>query len=539
MTKNQKTVLIVDGCWEDRENYRHYLQQDEEYTYRILQTELAQKALEMCEESLPEAILLNYILPDMTGLEFIQRLKVQLGYDDLPVVILIALGNEEIAITALKSGAKDYLIKEEINQNNAVRLRLAVCKVIEQSRLISQLKRTAEFTTVNRLLQEELTQHQRTEAALRESEKRFRLFADNLEAIIWIATPDSSQNFYVNKAYEKIWGRSCQSLRHHPKSWIEAVHPEDRKRVIAKLEQQKNGLLTNIEFRIIQPDGSFRWIWDRGFPILDEQGELNYYAGIAEDITERKQAEAEIRHLNETLELRVMERTSQLQTANNELEAFTYSVSHDLRAPLRSMQGFAEALAEDYGELLDELGHEYINRIINSARRLENLIEDLLAYSRLSRADLYLQPVNLDNVMFEVINLLENEISAKQAQVRIESPLPIVVAHRQTLARVITNLLSNALKFVQFGVQPQVLVWAEYQNQELIRLWVRDNGIGIKPEHSERIFRVFERLHGIERYPGTGIGLAIVRKGVERMGGCVGVESLPGQGSSFWIELKL
>lgn len=522
MTQNQRTVLIVDDCLSDRETYRRYLLQDEQYIYRILEVESAHQALELCQQGLPDVILLNFMLPDMTVLEFLNLLRNQIGSSDLPVVLLTSQTNEEAAVAALKIGAKDYLIKGKIN---TVYFRLAIRKVIEQTSLMLELKRSQQ------LLQEKLAEHQRTEAAL-------RLFADNLEAIIWISTPDSSQNFYISPAYEKIWHRPCYTLQKHPQSWIESVHPDDRKLVFAKLEQQKNGLFTNIEFRIRRPDGSIRWIWDRGFPIRDERGEVNYYAGIAEDITERKEREAQIRELNETLEMRVMERTSQLQAANNELEAFAYTVSHDLRAPLRAMQGFAEALGEDYGDLLDEIGHEYINRIINSAQRLENLIQDLLAYSRLSRADLYLQPVNLNALIFEIITQLEPELSKNLARVTIKSPLPKVFAHHNTLTQVITNLLTNAIKFVKLGVQPQILIWAESKSNGWIRLWVRDNGIGIKPEHSSRIFRVFERLHGIERYPGTGIGLAIVRKGVERMGGHVGVESLSGEGSSFWIELK-
>lgn len=532
MTQNQMTVLIVDNCQENQEIYHRYLRQDEQYRYRILQVESGQKALEICQQEQPDAILIDVMLPDITVLDFIRQLKIQSDKNYLPLVVLAGQNNEEIAITALRNGASNYLITESLD---AVSLQVAVYQAIQQNRLVSELKRTQQLfhASVENMLEE----NRRAEAKLRKSEQIFRVFADNIEAIIWIASPDSQQHFYISPAYEKIWNCTCDSLRHQPQSWIDAVHVEDKPIVIAKLEQQKQGQQTNVEFRIRRPDGSIRWIWDRGFPIHDEQGQISYYAGIAEDITERKQLQAEIRDLNETLELRVMERTSQLQTANNELEAFTYTVSHDLRAPLRIIQGFAEALLEDCGEQLDELAHEYIHRIIQSAQRSENLIQDLLAYSRLSRADLYLYPVNLYSVIFEVQNLLESEITAKQAQITIQSPLPKILAHRQTLAQVITNLLTNAIKFVSDGTQPQILIYAEEKSQGWVRLWVKDNGIGIKPEHFSRIFNVFERLHGIERYAGTGIGLAIVRKGVKRMGGNLGVESFLGQGSNFWIEL--
>ncbi|MBW4488763.1 MAG: CHASE3 domain-containing protein [Trichocoleus desertorum ATA4-8-CV12] len=244
------------------------------------------------------------------------------------------------------------------------------------------------------------------------------------------------------------------------------------------------------------------------------------------------------------LECRVLERTAQLQSANTELEAFGYSVSHDLRAPLRAMQGFTQALMEDYNDVLDGVGQDYARRISKAAQRMDVLIEDLLAYSRLSRAELELKPIDLDSLVSEVIAQLELEIRQRQAQIIVVNPLLPVIAHRVTLVQVLTNLLMNAIKFVASGVQPQIKIWAEARPEarpeappHQVRLWVQDNGIGIAPEHQERIFRVFERLHGVETYPGTGIGLAIVRKGVERMGGQVGVESNPSVGSRFWLEL--
>lgn len=238
-----------------------------------------------------------------------------------------------------------------------------------------------------------------------------------------------------------------------------------------------------------------------------------------------------------TLEKRVSERTIQLQAANDELEAFGYTVSHDLQAPLRGMHGFAEALLEDYGDVLDELGKEYARRIIISALRLEDLIQDLLAYSHLNRSELSLKVIDLTRLLSEVIKEIKPDIEEKKAEIKIQSPLPQVIGHYSTLVQVITNLLLNAMKFLKVGVPPQVQVYAE-RHDNWVRLWVADNGIGIAPEHQERIFRVFERLHGQETYPGTGIGLAIVRKGVERMQGQVGLESQLGQGSRFWIELR-
>lgn len=236
------------------------------------------------------------------------------------------------------------------------------------------------------------------------------------------------------------------------------------------------------------------------------------------------------------LEAQVQDRTAALQESLRELEAFSYTVSHDLRAPLRAMQGFAQALLEDYGATLDDTGRDYANRVVEASRRMDDLIQDLLAYSRLSREQLSLAPVDLDTVVAEVVNGLSDEMGRTGGRVEVASPLGRVVGNGRILHQVLANLVGNALKFVPTGTAPGVRISTEQRNGRR-RLWVEDNGIGIDPEHRERIFRVFERLHGGETYPGTGIGLAIVRRGAERMRGEVGVESTPGRGSRFWIEL--
>ncbi len=244
------------------------------------------------------------------------------------------------------------------------------------------------------------------------------------------------------------------------------------------------------------------------------------------------------------LEQRVAERTAKLAEINDELNSFSFSVSHDLRAPLRAVQGFAHALLEDYTGVLDQEGLNYAGRIVDAAQRMDVLIQDLLVYSRLSRSDLRLQPVDLDAVITDVLTQLEVTLQEQQAQLKVEKPLPRVIGHYATVVQIVSNLVSNAVKFVPVGVQPYIRIWAEHikpspgeTREATVRLWVEDNGIGIEPEYRERVFQIFERLHGIEAYPGTGVGLAIVRKGAARLGGRAGVESRPGRGSRFWIEL--
>jgi PAS domain S-box-containing protein len=252
---------------------------------------------------------------------------------------------------------------------------------------------------------------------------------------------------------------------------------------------------------------------------------------------ERRKDEEEIRRLNAGLEARVHERTVQLTEALEEQEQFAYSVSHDLRAPLRAMSGFSQALHEDYAGVLDEMGREYARRIMDATDRMDALIKDLLAYSRLSRAEIRLEEVNLGKLVSDVLAQFEVERAERKAVVDVDGPLLPVRGNALALTQVVLNLVSNGLKFVDKEVAPRLRISTQERGDK-VRLWVKDNGIGILPEHQDRIFRIFERLNRAEQFPGTGIGLAMVRKALSRMDGSCGVESDGKTGCRFWIELN-
>ena len=218
------------------------------------------------------------------------------------------------------------------------------------------------------------------------------------------------------------------------------------------------------------------------------------------------------------------------------MEAFSYTVAHDLRAPLRGMQGFAHALMDDYGEKLDHSAQDYLTRIMRSAERMDALIQDLLEYSRLSGSELTFRSVAVGDAVQNVIDRRADEIQRAGADVQVNLEHGYVKAHAATLETALENLIANALKFSRSGVPPVIKVRAIKQG-EFVQISVQDNGIGIAAEHHGRIFRVFERLHGEQSFPGTGIGLAIVKKAIERMGGRVGLASELGEGSLFWMEL--
>jgi PAS domain S-box-containing protein len=353
-----------------------------------------------------------------------------------------------------------------------------------------------------------------------------------------------------NAAAERIFGYTAQEIIGNS---ITMIIPKDRmeeeREILARimrgervdhfetLRQRKDGQLIAISLtispirdadgRIIGASKIARDISERK-RIQEELQRL--YAMAQSEVKERKRAEEMVRELNQHLESRVKERTA-------ELEAFSYTIAHDLRAPLRAIHRFSDILREDYGERLDTEGRDYLARLAQGAARMDRLIEDLLEYSRISRADIHLHPIQLAGIFRDVQVHLAADLEEKNARLQIDEPLPTVQGDRMLLLQSLTNLVSNSLKFVAKGTIPDVRASAE-QRDDAVRITIRDNGVGIAPEHHQRVFQIFERLNCTEAYPGTGVGLAIVKMAVHRMNGRLGVESESGRGSCFWIELR-
>jgi PAS domain S-box-containing protein len=466
-------------------------------------------------------ILLDVSMPGMDGFETASLIRQRPKTEHIPIIFVTSLSDSDKHIfKGYSLGAVDYILSPIVPDV----LRTKVSVFVDLYKKAEQIRRQGEQL---RQLQE--AEHKRELAAVEDrleaQTKRNRFFTLALDLL---AIADFDGRFLqINPVWEKTLGFSEEELKAHV--GMDFVHPDDRPAMAEQLERLRKGdCTTYFEGRYRCKDGSYRWLGWTAAPFVSER--LIYI--FARDITTRKQHESEIEELNGQLE----DRVQQLTEANAELEAFNYTISHDLRSPLRSMQGFAQALIEDCDEKLDDAGRNYTRRIMTSSQYMDTLLQDLLKYSRLSRAEMDRAEINLDGLLAEVVESLHREIREKEATIDVHQPLHHVYANLSTLKQVLANLITNALKFVDPARKPHVRISTE-PHDGAVRIWLQDNGIGIAPEHQEKIFGLFERLHNVATYPGTGVGLAIVRKAMERMGGRVGLTSKPGEGSRFWLDL--
>lgn len=383
----------------------------------------------------------------------------------------------------------------------------------------------------------DITDQRRAEVRLRRSEARNRaILTSALDPIITVDQTGVIAGF--NPAAERTFGYREDEVV--GRRLDEAVFaPESRAACRRSLDRfagsHADGLGSKrIELEAMRADAS-RFPCELAVAIADVDGVAPFFTAYLHDITERVEAQRKLQAHAAELETRVAARTRELSDLNAQLEALADSIAHDLRSPLRGLQGYSKLLLEDHSAQLDEGGRHYIHRIHQSARFLDNLIVDLLSYGRLSRKQLVLGPVNLDDAWQAALFQSQHRVERTHAQVNAFGPWPRVRGHESTLTQVLANLLSNSLKFVAEDVRPEITFRTETHGTT-VRLWLEDNGIGIPAEQHEKIFGVFTRLNG-SAYPGTGIGLSLVKKGVERMGGTIGLESEPGRGTRFWIDL--
>ena len=489
------TILLLDDNPDDRALSRREL---ERHLPGCAIGEVGDRA--GWERALQDGLRFDLVITDfqmrwITGLDILKQVK---AFDaQLPVIMFTATGTQEIAVEAMKLGLDDYVIK---SPRHYARLPVAVRTCLDRKEIRARAMR---------------------------SETRLATLLENIQLGVFRMTLEG-QLEEANRAFWTMLGgdpSAPDSLRHPlldqvrnrlPQLQAVADSAELRAELGASDEAGRFYVVKLVRVKV------------NGHDAID---------GIVEDATSLRRAGAEIHRLNAELEQRIIERTRQLQEANEALETFGFSVSHDLREPLRTIQGYAAALRQDWQARDFGNFEQYVDRINAIARRIDLMVSDLLEFARLSRAEISIDVLPLLDVVRDAQAVMQGEPAYQAADVQVDVPEDLMVrAHRAVLVQALGKLLGNAVKFVRPDAHAAVQIVARARGRA-VRIEVQDNGIGMAEEARARVFNVFERLHGEEEYPGTGIGLAIVKKGVERMNGNVGVEAAPGIGSNFWIEL--
>jgi PAS domain S-box-containing protein len=412
-----------------------------------------------------------------------------------------------MAESGRRYGTEDLPLAEEIS----TRIRLAV-----------------ENALLFREARQELEERRRAERTARESEERFRLLIEGARDYAMILLDPDGRIASWNPGAERLLGFTEQEAL--GLSFAMLFNADDRTAGMPEqeLDNARRAGSAPDERWHVRKDGSRFWASGHTVALRDEQGAVRGFAKVMRDLTGWKLSEEE-------LERRVQQRTLELNEAVQELEGFSYSVSHDLRSPLRSIQSFTSFTLEEANARLTEAERGYLGRVQRSAARLDRLISDLLAYTRVSKTRVPLEPLCLDTLVGQILRE-HPEFNQPAADVEIRGPLGRVVGNEAYVTQCVTNLLGNAVKFVAPDRLPVVRIWSERIGPN-VRLNVEDNGIGVPPEHAGRIFQIFERLHPGGAYEGTGVGLAIVRRAAQRMNGSVGVRPAAGEGSVFWLDL--
>ncbi len=429
--------------------------------------------------------------------------------------------------TTIKSGADWHGIVRNRRKNG---------ELYWESEVISPVKNERGEVVKFIAVKEDITARVEAEERLRESERRFRQLTEAIQEVFFLVDPSGAPCYYVSPAYEQIWGRSCRSMYDDPYSWAHAIVAEDRERTLQAMAPGGEFVHFDVEYRIALPDGSLRWIHAKGFPILDDTGKPFRVAAIAEDVTARRSAEQAVIDLNADLERRVAERTAELEAANKELEAFDYSIAHDLRSPLARIRGFGAAVLKDNIDKLDSESVDYLRRMVRSAESMEELVGALLRLSMTSRQELARKDIDVSaqaHLAFEALRRVQPERKAEL----VLAPGLRARADPGLFGVVLENLIGNAWKFTSRRESARIEVGATLHDGRQA-FFVRDNGAGFDPAYADKLFAPLQRLHTKDEFPGSGIGLATVHRIVLRHGGQIWAEGAVGQGATFYFTLS-
>jgi PAS domain S-box-containing protein len=375
----------------------------------------------------------------------------------------------------------------------------------------------------------------------KDRDKLYQLITENAGDVIWIMDVEKGKFTYVSPSVLKLRGYTPKEVLNQPVS--EVLTPESYQFIldnlgmrIAQFSQGNDSMRVMVhEVDQICKDGSIVHTEVVTTLMTDDKGRVNEILGVSRDITERKLAQQEIARLNEELEQRISERTSQLLISNNELEAFTYSVSHDLRAPLRAISGFSSILAKEYTSILDPEAKRLLTIICDNVKKMDRLITDLLAFSRLSRSEINLLRPNMNSIVRAAFDSYSNAEDRKNISFVLHD-LPDVPCDPSLMGHVWGNLISNAIKFTSPRIE-RIIEISGKVDTTVVNYEIKDNGVGFNPKYKNKLFEVFQRLHKMDEFEGSGVGLAIVKHIINRHGGNVEAEGREGVGSTFTFSL--
>ena len=380
-----------------------------------------------------------------------------------------------------------------------------------------------------------ITSQKQFEKRLIESERNYREIYNSVNDALIIHDMNTSVIRDINSKANELYGSDPSELKGRTVECLSSGDPpfstQDVSIWIKKAAEQGPQLF---EWMARKKSGEKFWV-EVNLKKAAIDG-VDCLLAVIRDIRQRKAAELELEAYREHLEEIVDRRTAEVKAINTELETFTYSVSHDLKAPLRGIDGYSRLLVEEYGDKLDQEGLQFLKNIRSSTEQMHQLIEDLLTFSRMERRDLVQTQVNLRQMLDGLIFEREREISDRSIQMKIEIVSDHIVCDRESMRQILGNFIDNAIKFSADKPKPEIEIKVG-QTPETLRFSVKDNGIGFDPKHQERIFSIFQRLHRIEDFPGTGVGLALVKKAATRMGGKTWAESRLGHGATFFLEI--
>jgi PAS domain S-box-containing protein len=384
----------------------------------------------------------------------------------------------------------------------------------------------------------DVSQRRQAEAALHASERKLATLISNLPGMVYSCRNDAdwTMTFISDGCHDLTGYDPADLLDNRTLAYADLIHPDDRAvvwtAVQAALAEARPFVM---EYRIVSRDGRIKWVWEKGHVIRGERGGEDLIEGFIQDSSDRRNAEQALRDANLELERRVRERTAQLENINQELEAFSYSVSHDLRTPLRGIDGFSRILLQSHADVLGEQGRHYLERVRAGTQRMGALIDDLLTLSRVSRRELMPERVDLSVIAKELIRELQQTEPDREVTISIQ-PDVIVSGDASLLRILLQNLLGNAWKFTSTTTHPRIEFGQTRGNAA--EFYVRDNGAGFDAAYAEKLFVAFQRLHSADEFEGTGIGLATAHRVVRKHGGTLRGEGRVGAGATFYFTLN-